>query len=135
VRTRQKRISQSLKRLTYGEEKRRRRTNGILEVSDQVVTVLLLLKSGECHFRTRNVLFGVFQVVEHGLLGPGDALVDVGGRVRVPVGLSGLSAAVGGRRRRRRSEKVSIGPIKINATDSKDLKLDRRKPLTRLRGG
>jgi hypothetical protein len=104
VRTRQKRISQSLKRLTYGEEKRRRRTNGILEVSDQVVTVLLLLKSGECHFRTRNVLFGVFQVVEHGLLGPGDALVDVGGRVRVPVGLSGLSAAVGGGRRRRRSE-------------------------------
>lgn len=40
---------------------------------------------------------GLTEVLEEGLLGPGDTLVDVGGSVRESLGLSGLSAAVGER--------------------------------------
>lgn len=41
---------------------------------------------------------------------PSDTLVDVGSRVRISVGLSGLSAAVRGKKKRR----VSLGSIAID---------------------
>ena len=43
-------------------------------------------------FTYLDVLLGVFQVLEKGIIVPSDTRLFVGGRVRVPVGLSGLTA-------------------------------------------
>ena len=65
---------------------------GRVEVSDQVIPVLLLLESGEDHLGAGDVLLGVGQVDVQGLVGPGDALLDVGLGVGEPGSLSGLPA-------------------------------------------
>lgn len=64
----------------------------LLKVGDEVVPVLGLLETSEGHLGTRNVLLGVFKVLEEGLSFPSNALVDVGGCVRETLGLTGLSA-------------------------------------------
>jgi hypothetical protein len=58
---------------------------------DQVVPVLLLLQATESHLSTGNVLLGVLEVLEEGLLVPLDALLLVG--VGVGVALDGASLA------------------------------------------
>lgn len=61
-------------------------------MGDEVVPVLGLLETSKGHLGTRNVLLGVFKVLEEGLSFPSNALVDVGGSVRETLGLTGLSA-------------------------------------------
>lgn len=53
----------------------------ILKESDDVVTVLWLLKTSEGHLSSRNVLLWVFKVIEQSVLIPCDALLYVGFRV------------------------------------------------------
>jgi hypothetical protein len=50
----------------------------LLHVGDDIVALLGLLEAGESHLGTGNVLLGVLEVVEEGLLSPGDVLLDVG---------------------------------------------------------
>lgn len=47
-------------------------------VRDEVVPVLVLLETAERHLGAGDELFGVLEVVEEGVLGPGDALLLVG---------------------------------------------------------
>lgn len=65
---------------------------GLGQVGDQVVSVLWLLQTTKGHLGAWNVLLGVFKVVRHGLLGPGDTLLLVGVSVGEALGLTGLSA-------------------------------------------
>lgn len=51
---------------------------GLLEVGDQVVPVLGLLETAKGHLGARNVLLGVLEVVEQGVLLPLDTLLLVG---------------------------------------------------------
>ena len=44
-----------------------------LDVGDQVGTVLRLLQAGEHHLGARDILLRVLQVLEQGILVPGDA--------------------------------------------------------------
>lgn len=69
-----------------------RATHRLLHPCNEVITVLLLLQARERHLRARNVFFGVLEVLEQGLLIPGDALADVRSGVREPIGLAGLAA-------------------------------------------
>jgi len=64
----------------------------LLEELDQVVAVLGLLETTEGHLGTRNVLLGVLEVLEQGVLVPSDALLLVGIGVGVTVDLTGLTA-------------------------------------------
>ena len=64
----------------------------LLHPGDEVVAVLVLLQTTESHLGAGNVLLGVLQVLEQGLISPGDTLVDVGSGVRVSVCLTGLTA-------------------------------------------
>ena len=64
----------------------------MLQVSNQVLPVLVLLQSSKGHLGAGNVLLGVLQVLEQGLISPGDTLVNVGSGVRVSVCLTGLTA-------------------------------------------
>ena len=64
----------------------------MLQVSNQVLPVLVLLQSSKGHLGARDVLLGVLQVLEQGLISPGDTLVNVGSGVRVSVCLTGLTA-------------------------------------------
>lgn len=50
-----------------------------LNVGDQIGTILWLLQTGEHHLGARDVLFRVLQVLEQGLLVPGDAWSMNGG--------------------------------------------------------
>ena len=63
----------------------------VLEEGDEVVTVLGLLETTEGHLGAGDVLLGVLEVLEEGVLVPSDALVDVGSRVRVTTGLTSLA--------------------------------------------
>lgn len=63
-----------------------------LEVSDQVVSLGFLLQTSEDHLGARDVLLGVLQVLEQGILVPGDTLADVGSRVREARSLTSLAA-------------------------------------------
>lgn len=54
------------------------RLAGTLHVGDNIVALLGLLETGESHLGTGDVLLGVLEVVEEGLLSPGDVLLDVG---------------------------------------------------------
>ena len=65
---------------------------GLLDVGYQVAPVLLLLEAGEDHLGAGDVLLGVLEVDVKGVLVPGDALADVGGRVREAGSSSGLSS-------------------------------------------
>lgn len=65
-----------------------------------------LLQTGERHLCARNVLFGVFEVLEQGFLIPGAALVLVSGRVREPGDLARFSA----------QETVQVGANLVAAT-------------------
>ena len=56
-----------------------------MKVRDQVVTVLLLLESGEHHLGAGDILLGVDQVLVQGVLAPGDTLVDVSLKVFVGI--------------------------------------------------
>jgi len=62
-----------------------------LEVGNEIIAILILLETRKGHLRTRNVLFGVFEVLEQSLLVPRHALVDVRGSVREALGLSSLA--------------------------------------------
>lgn len=64
----------------------------LLEEGDEVVAVLGLLETTKGHLGTRNVLLGVLEVLEEGVLVPGDALLLVGIGVGVAVDLAGLTA-------------------------------------------
>ena len=64
----------------------------MLQVSNQVLPVLVLLQSSKGHLGARDVLLGVLQVLEQGLISPGDTLVNVGSGVRISVCLTGLTA-------------------------------------------
>lgn len=64
----------------------------MLQVCNQVLPVLVLLQSSKGHLGAGNVLLGVLQVLEQGLISPGDTLVNVGSGVRVSVCLTGLTA-------------------------------------------
>lgn len=64
----------------------------LLEEGDEVVTVLGLLETTESHLGTRDVLLGVLEVLEEGVLVPGDALLLVGVGVGVALDLTGLTA-------------------------------------------
>lgn len=70
---------------------RRRNLACGLEVGDEVISVLLLLKTIEGHLGTGNVLLGVLEVLKQSVLVPGDALVDVGVGVGEAGSLSGLA--------------------------------------------
>lgn len=59
---------------------------------DEVVSVLLLLETTESHLGSGNVLLGVLEVVEQGLLFPGDTLLLVGVGVGETLNLTGLAA-------------------------------------------
>lgn len=59
---------------------------------DEVVPVLLLLETTEGHLGARNVLLGVLEVLEEGLLVPLDALLLVGVGVSVAINGTGLAA-------------------------------------------
>jgi hypothetical protein len=65
---------------------------GLLEVGNQVIPVLLLLQATEGHLGAGNVLLGVLEVGEEGLLVPGDALLLVGVGVGVALDGTGLAA-------------------------------------------
>jgi hypothetical protein len=73
--------------------------SGLLEVGNQVVPVLLLLETAEGHLGAGDVLLGVLEVGEEGVVLPGDALLLVGVGVGVAVDGTGLAAeeAVQGR--------------------------------------
>lgn len=66
--------------------------SGLLQVGDEVVSVLGLFKSTKGHLGARNVLFGVLEVVKEGVLVPCDALLLVGLGVGVAGGLARLAA-------------------------------------------
>lgn len=55
-------------------------------------SLLWFLQSSKSHLGSRNVLFGVLQIVKQSLIIPYNTLVDVGGSIRVSCGLSGLAA-------------------------------------------
>ena len=63
----------------------------LLEEGDEVVAVLGLLETTESHLGARDVLLGVLEVLEEGVLVPSDTLVYVGGGVRVALALAGLT--------------------------------------------
>ncbi len=58
---------------------------------NEVLALALLLQPRENHLGALDVLGGVQQVLEQGLIAPGDARVRVGGRVGVPLGLPRLA--------------------------------------------
>jgi hypothetical protein len=64
----------------------------VLEVGNQVVPVLLLLETAEGHLGAGDVFLGVLEVLEEGLVLPGDALLLVGVGVGVAVDGTGLAA-------------------------------------------
>ena len=64
----------------------------ILEVGNKVLSFLVLLDTGEHHLGAGDVLLRVLKVREQGVLVPRNALVDVGGRVGVAIGLASLAA-------------------------------------------
>ena len=64
----------------------------LLEEGDQVVAVLRLLETTEGHLGAGNVLLGVLEVLEEGVLVPGDALLLVGVGVGVALDLASLAA-------------------------------------------
>ena len=63
-----------------------------LKVGDQVLSVTLLLQTGEDHLGARNVFLGVFQVVEEVFRSPGDAGGLVGLGVRETFAGAGFTA-------------------------------------------
>lgn len=65
---------------------------GLLEVGNQIVSVLGLLEATESHLGAGNVLLGVLEVLVHGVLGPDNTLLLVGLGVRVSGSVAGLSA-------------------------------------------
>jgi hypothetical protein len=64
----------------------------LVEEGDEVVAVLGLLETTEGHLGAGNVLLGVLEVLEEGVLVPGDALLLVGVGVGVALDLTGLAA-------------------------------------------
>lgn len=62
------------------------------DVRNQVIPVLLLLQATEGHLGARNVLLGVLEVGEEGVLVPSDALLLVGVGVGVALDGTGLAA-------------------------------------------
>jgi len=63
-----------------------------LEISNDVVALLGLLEAIESHLGARDVLLGVLEIVEQGVIRPDHALVLVGVRVRKPGHLTRLAA-------------------------------------------
>jgi len=63
----------------------------VLEESDQVVPVLVLLETTESHLGSRDVLLGVLEVLEQGLVIPCDTLLLVCVGVGVALDLTGLT--------------------------------------------
>ena len=64
---------------------------GRIEVSNQVIPVLLLLEASEHHLGAGDVLLGVGEVDIQGVVSPCDGLLNVGLGVGEPGGLSSLS--------------------------------------------
>lgn len=62
------------------------------EVSNEILAVLLLLQATESHLGSGDVLLGVLEVSEEGVIVPGDALPLVGVGVGVALDRSGLAA-------------------------------------------
>lgn len=77
-----------------------------LHVSNQVVSLGVLLDTGEDHLGARDILLGVLKVLEKSLLGPDNALADVASRVRVTSGLASLAA----------EEAVQVGALLVGST-------------------
>jgi len=73
-------------------ENKNRLFRGLLEVADQVVAVIGLLQPSESHLGTGNVLLGVLEVLEQGVLVPINALLLVGIGVGVSLDLAGLAS-------------------------------------------
>jgi hypothetical protein len=64
----------------------------LLKEGDEIVAVLGLLETTESHLGAGDVLLGVLEVLEEGVLVPGDALLLVGVGVGVALNLTGLAA-------------------------------------------
>jgi hypothetical protein len=62
------------------------------DLRNQVLPVLLLLQAAKGHLGAGNVLLGVLEVREKGIVVPGDALLLVGIGVRVALDGAGLAA-------------------------------------------
>lgn len=62
------------------------------EVGNEILAVLLLLQATESHLGSGDVLLGVLEVSEEGVIVPGDALLLVGVGVGVAIDGSGLAA-------------------------------------------
>jgi hypothetical protein len=65
---------------------------GIEDLRNQVLPVLLLLQAAKGHLGAGDVLLGVLEVREKGIVVPGDALLLVGIGVRVTLDGAGLAA-------------------------------------------
>ena len=63
----------------------------LLKEGDEVVAILGLLETTESHLGAGDVLLGVLEVLEEGVLVPGDALLLVGVGVGVALDLTGLA--------------------------------------------
>lgn len=80
--------------------------SGLLEVGNEVSTLLLLLDGSSSHLGALDVLLGVLDVVEQSLLAPKDTSITVGLGVGVPLGSS-----------RHTSEKpVQVGPSLVDSS-------------------
>ena len=80
-------------------------TRRLLEVSDQISPVFLLLESSKNHLGARDVLLGVCEVDVQGVLAPGHALVLVSLGVGEPRRLASLSSP----------DPVEVGPLLVLA--------------------
>ena len=66
--------------------------SGGLEVGDQILALLLLLEASEDHLGAGDILLGVLQICEEGVLTPLNTLGDVGLRVGEASGLTSVTA-------------------------------------------
>lgn len=64
----------------------------LLEPGDEVIPVLFLLQTSECHLGAGDVLFGVLEIFEESILFPYNTLVNVGGCVREALTLASFSS-------------------------------------------
>jgi len=79
---------------------------GLLQVRDDVVTILWLLESGKDHFVSLHELLWILEVVEDVVVVPQNAGLLVGARVRVSLHLSGLASV----------EAVEVGTLLVGTT-------------------
>merc|ERR1712072_872369 len=78
-------------RLQRHMDDRRTLGGGLLEPSNQVVPILVLLESSESHFGPWDVLLWILKVFEQGVLIPSNSLLNVGLSVREALSLASLA--------------------------------------------